>query len=96
MRNERKPARAPDFAPSSETPDFALSLRLRDASSGRPGGYVWQAGNEPEREPSCYNTPSPPDFTALTLHYFTTPLLRRSITAARLSSPSLYADTKTT
>jgi hypothetical protein len=26
--------------PSSETSDFALSLRLLDASSGRPGGYV--------------------------------------------------------
>src|ERR1700677_3991754 len=25
----------------SVTLDFALSLRLRDASSGRPGGYVW-------------------------------------------------------
>jgi hypothetical protein len=29
--------------PVVETPDFALSLRLREASSGRPGGYVWQA-----------------------------------------------------
>jgi hypothetical protein len=28
--------REPDFAPSSETPDFALSLRLREATSGRP------------------------------------------------------------
>jgi hypothetical protein len=34
-----------DFAPSSETPNFALSFRLQDASSGGPGGYVWQAGN---------------------------------------------------
>ena len=33
----------PDFAQSSETPDFAPSSRLREASSGRPGGYVWQA-----------------------------------------------------
>jgi hypothetical protein len=35
--------RPPDFAPSSETPDFALSFRLREATSGKPGGYVGQA-----------------------------------------------------
>jgi hypothetical protein len=30
-------------------PTFAPSSRLREASSGRPGGYVWQAanGNQP-------------------------------------------------
>jgi hypothetical protein len=35
--------------PVVETPDFAPSLRLQDASSGRPGGYVGQAGSERER-----------------------------------------------
>jgi multidrug resistance protein MdtO len=30
-------------------PDFAPSFRLREASSGKPGGYVGQARNEPER-----------------------------------------------
>jgi hypothetical protein len=39
-RTRRRP---PDFAPSSETSDFALSLRLQEASSDRPGGYVGQA-----------------------------------------------------
>jgi hypothetical protein len=44
--------RPPDFAPSSETPDVAPSsklptsphrLKLREATSGKPGGYVGQA-----------------------------------------------------
>jgi hypothetical protein len=39
-RTRRRP---PDFAPSSETPDFASSFRLREATSGKPGGYVGQA-----------------------------------------------------
>jgi hypothetical protein len=34
----------PDFAPSSETPDFAWSFKLPEASSRKPGGYVGQAG----------------------------------------------------
>ncbi len=38
-----------DFARSSETPDSAPSSRLREAMSGRPGGYVGQAANERER-----------------------------------------------
>ncbi len=42
-RADQTPGGEPDFAPSSETPDFALSLRLREASSGKPGGYVRQA-----------------------------------------------------
>jgi hypothetical protein len=31
------------------TPDFAPSSRLREATSGKQGGYVWQAanGNQP-------------------------------------------------
>jgi hypothetical protein len=32
----------PGFAPSSETPDFAPSSKLRKAMSGEPGGYVGQ------------------------------------------------------
>jgi tRNA modification GTPase len=39
----------PDFAPSSETPDSAPSSRLREDTSGGPGGYVRQAANERER-----------------------------------------------
>src|SRR6202007_1143795 len=30
------PCCPPDFAPSSKTPDFASSFRLREATSGRP------------------------------------------------------------
>jgi len=33
----------PDFAPSSDTLDVALSSETREAMSGRPGGYVGQA-----------------------------------------------------
>jgi tRNA modification GTPase len=44
--NERE--RAPDFAPSSETHDFARSFKLPEASSRKPGGYVGQ-GNEREQ-----------------------------------------------
>jgi hypothetical protein len=40
----RARARAPDFAPSSETPDFALSSKLEEAMSGEPESYVGQAG----------------------------------------------------
>jgi hypothetical protein len=42
LRARTRPRR-PDFAPSSETPDFASSFRLREATSGKPGGYVGQA-----------------------------------------------------
>jgi hypothetical protein len=35
--------RTPDFAPSSKTCDYALSLRLQEASADRPGGFVGQA-----------------------------------------------------
>ena len=31
--------------PVVETPDFASSLRLREATSGRPGDYVGPAGS---------------------------------------------------
>ena len=41
--NTRTRSRPPDFAPSSETPDIASSFRLREATSGKPGGYVGQA-----------------------------------------------------
>ena len=41
--------RSPDFAPSSETPDFASSFRLREATSGKPGGYVVQDFDELSR-----------------------------------------------
>ena len=42
--------REPDFAPSSETPDFApYRLKLREATSGKPGGYIGQAALEDGR-----------------------------------------------
>jgi hypothetical protein len=31
------------------TPDFAPSFRLREATSGKPGGYVWHAGDDWEQ-----------------------------------------------
>ena len=30
-------------SPAVKTPDFAASSRLREATSGKPGGYVGQA-----------------------------------------------------
>jgi hypothetical protein len=43
LNRPRTRRRPPDFTPSSETPDFASSFRLREATSGKPGGYVGQA-----------------------------------------------------
>ena len=43
VERTKAPGGEPDFAPSSETPDFAPSFRLREATSGKPGGYVGQA-----------------------------------------------------
>jgi hypothetical protein len=37
------------LAPSPETPDFASSFRLREATSGKAGGYVGQDFGELSR-----------------------------------------------
>jgi hypothetical protein len=44
----RENHRSPGFR-TSETPDFASSFRLREATSGKPGGYVGQAVLEKAR-----------------------------------------------